>query len=326
MTKALQGINLGGWLVAERWMTPGLFEGVEGSGEAELVRQLGRAEAIKRLEQHRSEFIQEADFAWIAAAGFDFVRLPVGYWLFEETSDFVDGENYLSSAFEWAETHHLGVILDFHGLQGSQNGEPHSGETGKVHLYRKSKRRQALNTLLYLVKKYGSERSLIGVEVINEPRWPLFPSRLLHYYREAYSIVQKYTNPEVKIIVSDAFRPLKMAKRLAKLDLGERLVLDVHLYQVYSRADRNKRDDEYSVVAGRAWQDLLREVAKCIPVMVGEWSGATGHPMRDERAVTAYIATQRRTFDEHAWAHSYWSYKVPGWGAWDYRSMHDLLQ
>src|SRR6478736_6585410 len=117
MKQARRGINLGGWLVAERWMTPQLFAGVIEDGEIALVRELGYDEARRRLEMHRSSFITEKDFQWIAEHGFEFVRLPVGYWLFEETDDFIDGETYLRRAFEWATRYKLGVVLDFHGLQ-----------------------------------------------------------------------------------------------------------------------------------------------------------------------------------------------------------------
>ena len=122
MTRALRGVNLGGWLVAERWMTPELFADIEGDGEIALVNELGYEKARARLKKHRDTFIREEDFVTIKDQGFDFVRLPVGYWLFEETDDFIDGEDYIRRAFTWASQNHLGVVLDFHGLQGSQNG------------------------------------------------------------------------------------------------------------------------------------------------------------------------------------------------------------
>jgi glucan 1,3-beta-glucosidase len=89
---SLKGINLGGWLVAERWMTPDLFANVQSDGEIALVRELGKEEAARRLEAHRGTFITKNDFYLIQQRGFKVVRLPVGYWLFEETPDFIDGK------------------------------------------------------------------------------------------------------------------------------------------------------------------------------------------------------------------------------------------
>ncbi len=87
MGKALRGINLGGWLVAERWMTQDLFRGVKGDDEYSLGWELGQEEASRRLKVHRDTFITQRDFRWIADQGFDFVRLPVGYWLLEDTEN-----------------------------------------------------------------------------------------------------------------------------------------------------------------------------------------------------------------------------------------------
>lgn len=327
MTKALHGINLGGWLVAERWMTPALFEGVEQDGEIALVRELGYERAKERLVRHREDFITEKDFEWIAAKGFDFVRLPVGYWLFEQTDDFIDGEVYLERAFEWAKRHKLGIILDFHGLQGSQNGHDHSGQVGKVRLYRSGNRGHALQTLEYMCKTYGQYEELLAIELINEPRIRWFLWRLLRYYDRAYAIAKAHLKPGVKIIVSDAFKPLRVARALSRRGYDDRLVLDVHLYQVFSKQDQALSFEEHVQKVEGEWVELLAKLSRYQPVMVGEWSAALpvaayrSQPGADEVAlVETYYSAQLQCFDALAWAHSYWSYKAPGAGVWDYRS------
>ena len=320
MTKALKGINLGGWLVAERWMTPDLFEGVAGDGEIALVTELGFEEAKQRLKKHRDSFITEQDLKWIKEHGFDFVRLPVGYWLFEQTDDFIDGETYLKRAFEWAAAHHLGVVLDFHGLQGSQNGHDHSGQVGKVRLYRHGNRKRALQTLTYMCRTYGHHESLIGIEVINEPkvRWLLW--RLFRYYDQAIAVVECYTRPDIKIIISDAFKPLRAAKALARRGYSKRVVLDVHLYQLFNPRYERMSFDEH-VVAVDEWKQLLEKVNHYTPVLIGEWSAALPPAAReDENDVSMYYQSQQKLFAGNAWAESYWSYKVPGAGLWDYQS------
>lgn len=320
MTKALRGINLGGWLVAERWMTPGLFDGVEQDGEIALVRELGFDIAKARLEKHRDSFITEEDFKWIAEQGFDFVRLPVGYWLFSETDDFIDGELYVRRAFKWAHLHDLKVVLDFHGLQGSQNGYDHSGQVGKVRLYRHRNRRQALETLEYMCRTYGGEEALLAVELINEPKVRWFLWRLLRYYDKAVAIAERHLGPSVQIIVSDAFKPLRMAQALSKRGYSSRVVLDIHLYQVFSKRDQTMSVDEHLRVVDDEWRELLRQLSLCMSVMVGEWSAAL--PLRADREGRSaeYFQVQKKLFDENVWAHSYWSYKVPGGGSWDYRA------
>ena len=324
MTKALRGINLGGWLVAERWMTPDLFTGVEGDGEIALVRELGYEEARKRLIAHRDSFITEDDFRWIAQHGFDFVRLPVGYWLFSKTDDFIDGEVYLRRAFEWARLHDLKVVLDFHGLQGSQNGQDHSGQVGKIRFYRRGNRRRALETLEYMCRTYGGGEALLAIELINEPKVRWFLWRLLKYYDRAVAIAERYLAPTVHIVVSDAFKPRRMARALSKRGYGNRLVLDIHLYRVFGKAEQEQTVDQHLAGVESEWRELLHDLGAYVPVMVGEWSAALPGKADQEGRNAEYFSAQQNVFDEGAWAHSYWSYKAPGSGAWDYRSRSEF--
>lgn len=323
MKKALRGINLGGWLVAERWMTPDLFAGVAGDGESAIVRELGAQAAAERLEQHRSTFITEEDFRWIAKKGFDFIRLPVGYWLFEKTSNFIDGETYLAEAFSWARQHSLGVILDFHGLQGSQNGNDHSGQIGYVGFYRCWNRRAALRTLEYMARQYGHEPALIAIEVINEPKIPWWTHRLTDYYDRAYDIVAFHTSPEVKIIVSDGFAPDRLLPLLLRNGYRERLVLDMHMYQIFTQHDKQMRLRDHVDYTNNVWAEQLISISQAIPILIGEWTAALPTEIHRfaESDFRKHYSTQKTVFDRTVWAHAYWSYKAPGVNApWDFRA------
>jgi glucan 1,3-beta-glucosidase len=324
MTKALRGINLGGWLVAERWMTPDLFAGVEGDGEIALVRELGYDTAKMRLQAHRNAFITEEDFRWIATHGFEFVRLPVGYWLFSETDDFIDGETHLRRAFEWAHLHDLKVVLDFHGLQGSQNGQDHSGQVGKIRFYQRGNRQQALETLEYMCRTYGGNEALLAIELINEPKTRWFLWGLLRYYDRAVAIAERYLAPTVQIIVSDAFKPRRMARALSRRAYGNRVVLDVHLYRVFGRSEQGLTTEEHISAVENDWRELLQELSKHVPVMVGEWSAALPARADQEGRNAEYFNAQQQVFNDASWAHSYWSYKAPGCGAWDYRTRSEF--
>ncbi len=331
MRKALRGINLGGWLLVERWM-PGVFDGVEGPAEIDIVRELGYEVAKQRLTQHRETFITEKDFRWIKNRGFDFVRLPVGYWLFKQTDDFIDGEVYLRRAFTWAQRYDLKIILDFHGLQGSQNGKDHSGQVGSTKLYIGDNQQEALETLEYMARTYGHEKALLGLEVINEPHVKWCLRRLLTYYDSAYEAIQGHLAPEVKIIVSDAFSPLRVAKKLSRRPYASRLVLDIHLYQVFSRRDQRMSFDRHVKKADEEWWDLIDRIQRYIPVLVGEWSAALPEKtyadagISEQNEVGQYYMAQYRTFDDVSWGHAYWTYKAPHCGVWDWRASQELLE
>lgn len=99
---ALQGVNLGGWLVLEKWMTPELFKGCDAPDEYGFCDQAGR-DRLVRLAKHHNSYITYHDFQWLAAHGVAAVRIPVGYWIFGDELPYVGTIAYLDRAFKWAE-------------------------------------------------------------------------------------------------------------------------------------------------------------------------------------------------------------------------------
>lgn len=88
------------------------------------------------IENHYATFFTEEDFAEIASAGLNWVRIPVGWWMIETWSGepFLEGVSfkYFLKAITWARKYGLRVNLDLHAIPGSQNGWNHSGRTGGV--------------------------------------------------------------------------------------------------------------------------------------------------------------------------------------------------
>ena len=119
----IRGVNLGGWLVSEPWITPSLFEqaGEGAIDEYTLCQILGKEAALARLSTHWATWITQSDLANIAASGLSHVRIPIGYWSVAPiTGDpYVQGAlQYMDRAIEWAGAVGLRVIIDLHG------GEP----------------------------------------------------------------------------------------------------------------------------------------------------------------------------------------------------------
>lgn len=116
----VRGVNAGGWLLTEPWITPSLFDDA-GPGvvdEWTFCDTLGEDEARSRLSEHWNSFYTEGDFQKMAGAGLNFVRIPIGYWAVESTGDdpYVDGQlKYMDKAVSWARGANLKVIVDLHG-------------------------------------------------------------------------------------------------------------------------------------------------------------------------------------------------------------------
>ena len=127
----LQGVNLGGWLVLEKWMTPSLFDGTTAADETYFCHDLGENRARERLKTFRDTFIQRRDFAEIADHGFNAVRIPVPFFIFEDIGPYIHCYEYLDRAFEWAEEFQLKILIDLHTVPGGHNGTDNSGISGR---------------------------------------------------------------------------------------------------------------------------------------------------------------------------------------------------
>ena len=126
----IRGVNLGNWLVLERWMDINLFEGMDAEDEVWLVRKNSPEKLEKLYREHRDTYVTEQDFADISAHGANLVRLPVPYFVFGDRPPFVGCIEYVDKAFDWAEKYGLTVMLDLHTVPGSQNGYDNGGLTG----------------------------------------------------------------------------------------------------------------------------------------------------------------------------------------------------
>lgn len=135
----IRGVNVGGWLSIEPFITPSLFNRYSSRDgivdEYTLTQKLGPS-ATAVLEKHYATFIDEDSIKEIRDAGLDHVRIPFSYWAIKT----YDGDPYVSKiswryllrAIEYCRKYGLRVKLDMHGLPGSQNGWNHSGRQGKI--------------------------------------------------------------------------------------------------------------------------------------------------------------------------------------------------
>jgi glucan 1,3-beta-glucosidase len=314
-----RGVNLGGWLVLEKWMTPSLFDGRAAIDEYGLCQELGPAKAPKLLDAHRASFITETDFAWIAEHGLNAVRLPVGWWVFGNEPPYVGAIAYVDRAFEWARKYGLQVVLDLHGAPGSQNGNDHSGKAGRRGWGSQETIKQTLDVLEKLATRYGGNSALAAMEILNEPSYRLGRRRLSGFYEQAYARVRKRCDRRVAIIFHDAFRPKRWSNVLRGPSF-ERVMLDHHYYQVFGWRDR-RRLLRRQLSRPQILAERIASVQLQRPVIVGEWSLALPN-----RAMQSSDATTHKGYADaqllamraaRGWF--FWSYKTEGGGVWSYR-------
>lgn len=315
--KSLKGVNLGGWLVLERWMTPSIFGGTEAIDEKSLS-QTGET-ARQKIKKHHAEFINEDDFIWIKDHGLDAVRIPIGYWIFGGEPPFVGSIDRLDFAFKMAEKYDLKILLDIHAAAGSQNGKRHSGEEGEINWYKN--RHKTLQVTAKLAERYATSPALWGIELLNEPKvTTLSVTRLLRYYRQATRLIRLHCNQKIKIIIGGDTWSGFWAGRAKSLGAA----LDLHYYHSFGKKNRLKSSELWQVKAVRAANHIHKLQLKS-PVIVGEWSVVLGSGVSRQATeqeknelMRDYAALQIKSY-ESADAWFYWSYKTESSGSWNFR-------
>ncbi len=350
--KKIRGVNLGGWLVLEKWMTPSMFEGLEATDETTYCAELGGA-AETRLKHHWQTFITRDDFVWLADVGINAVRIPVGHWVFgpgypyhpkygDEKSPFVEGSiDIVDQAFAWAEELGLLILLDLHAAPGCQNGFDNGGikdvcewHTDEAYLD------YSLSVLERLAERYHSSPALLGIEVLNEPRWDVDTDLLKRYNTNGYERIRKFCKPEeTAVVFHDGFRSYQEYLGFMQPPEFDNVIFDIHRYQCFAREDIDA--DIYQHV-GKTVGEYKEEAEGIINdlklwTIVGEWSlgldlkvvslwapGPYNHALEQmdsfqmDVAYRAYASAQLATYEKYlGWF--FWSYKTETTPAWCFR-------
>jgi glucan 1,3-beta-glucosidase len=320
---SIRGVNLGGWLILEKWMTPSLFAGTDAVDEYTFMQTTGAAE---KIENHRKSFITETDFKWLHENGINAVRVPIGYWIFEGDDPYIPAISYLDWAVQMAKRYKLKVLIDLHGLKGSQNGNDHSGRIGKAewHIY-SDYRQQSVEVLERLAERYYDEEAVWGLEIINEPKSGWVQWKLRNYYKQAYERLQRIARPGLVIVFHDGFTPRLLSGAL-RSSPEHPIVMDVHWYQFGSAWHKWEKLDRYFQRIMRR-TGLLRRLQRQQPIIIGEWSVVlSGEILRGRSKQDALQAFKRHgelqlEVYETALGWFYWTYKTEGRGIWHFRSL-----
>jgi glucan 1,3-beta-glucosidase len=323
--RQVRGVNLGGWLVLEPWLTPTLFYQFLSTQERfgdkapektamdiyTFCTALGTEEANRQLRVHWANWVTEEDIADLAAAGINSLRVPVGDWMFNPYVPFIgctDGAvEELDRVADLAYQYGIDILIDMHGLIGSQNGFDNSGKTTAVHWtsiastqpvgtttfehwpIRQAEWAGTFNTTTHnytsinydnlnhsvtavevIINRYAKHPAILGLQPVNEP-WELTPIQVLKdYYWKSYKRV-KAVAPHWKFVLHDSFR--FGLEFWADFMRGcPDIALDTHIYQAWMNP--GTQADFFSNACQQKYTISDMENA-LMPVIVGEWSLGT---------------------------------------------------
>lgn len=319
-TQPIKGINIGGWLVLEKWMTPSLFKGIGSKNERELSASDSGRRTIRR---HYDTFITDEDLDWIQLQAITVVRIPIGYWIFGDVQPYVGAIDRLDWLFEATAERNIQILPCLHAAPGGQNDEEHGGHhTGKrVRSWLDDSVAQArtIQVLENLAERYGQKQNLWGIELLNEPLPGRLGLKLARFYRRAYRAIRPSLRSGVYTVYSDGYAPLLLTNALGLM--GSRrhpVAMDSHFYHCFTAADKKRSFDSHLRKTERTHR-LITLLRIPQPVIVGEWSAML--PARVNNSQTKqFIASQKRAYN-NATATFYWSYKTEAPGRWNYRDM-----
>lgn len=286
-----RGVNLGGWLSLEPWITPSLFDSYDGAlgiiDEWTLCTHLGTAGALSTLEQHYSTFVTEQTFIDIANAGLDHVRIPYSYWAVKTYDGdpyvFRTSWRYLLRGIEWARKHGLRINLDLHGLPGSQNGWNHSGRQGLIRWLNGTdgdlNKQRSLDVHNSLSQFFAQDRykNLVAFYgLANEPKMiALDVSKVDAWTGEAFELVRN-NGIEAYVVFGDGF--LGLENWQGKLQNYTGLLLDVHQYVIFNVAQTVFNHSAKVDYACSGWTEQTEQSMSVStgfgPTIIAEWSQA----------------------------------------------------
>jgi glucan 1,3-beta-glucosidase len=353
--KKLRGVNLGGWLVLEKWMVPSLFDGLQAVDETSYCVELGER-AAQTLKHHWHHFITRDDFVWLAATGINAVRIPLGHWIFGPDypyhraygnlrHPFVQGGlDILDQAFDWAEEFGLLIVLDLHAAPGCQNGFDNGGIKDVCEWHTQADYiGHSLSVLERLAARYHTRPALHAIQTLNEPRWDIPTDLLKKYHTEAYHRIRQYCHAdEVAVMIHDGFRSYREYSGFMAEPEFRNVLFDIHRYQCFVREDIELDVQGHIRKSVVDWYQESQQINqdRGMWTMVGEWSlgidlrgaaafagGPSNHGLDNldgldgfqrNAAYRGHAAAQLLTFENYlGWF--FWSYKTETMPAWCFR-------
>ena len=305
----LRGINLGGWLVEEPWMMPIQTKPPAGSTLPPIrdnrslwsvvEARLGAGGRARVQAAFRQAWVNEGDFDRMRAAGLNCVRLP---FLASEVEE-PDGFRYLDQAVAWAGQRGIYVILDMHGVPGSQSGEGHTGVAGRNEFFKDPENvAHAERLWTQIARRYRDNPAVAGYDLMNEPTGTPNSDTLYVVTDRLYRAVRA-GDPTHLIFIEDGYTGLHWMPLPGPCGWTN-VVYSGHYYQFGAKSSDDHRK------AFRAFLDTIvkESTARQVPFYVGEFAF--------EPAGTAELEGQMvQAMNDAGISWSQWTYKVIFGGA-----------
>jgi endoglucanase len=338
----LRGMGVAGWLNMENWMTG--FPAYELGQRDSVAAVLGPERTEFFLERFREHFFAEADAALIGELGFNVVRIPIHYRLFEDDERPFEikeeGFRHLDRAIRLCAQNGVRTIIDLHTLPGWQNQDWHcDNPTHTAQFWRHPHFQDRVVSLWRVIAgRYRGNPAVAAYNPMNEPADPTgkvvgpFSRRLVAAIREVdpdHIVIlegNRYANefdvlgdPLPNVIYShhDYSPP-------GYVEAG-RYPGHAHLTHIWESADGQSYQhgillpgesrEQYFDKSAVERSFLKRSeymLSSGTPIFVGEFNAIfTGDPVSDSERLTL-LSDQLEIFSKHRASWAFWPYKDIG--------------
>ncbi len=170
---SLKGVNFGSWLNIEDFMIG--LSGCDYQIKLMLKSVLGENVGRQFINNYLENFITEEDVIEVKALGFNHIRIPFTYRLFE--NDLYPGSyegmgfKYLDKLVQWCKKHKIHCLLDLHAAPGGQNFTPPADHAnGEPALwFHKDFQDRTIALWEAIARNYKDEEWIMGFDLLNEP-------------------------------------------------------------------------------------------------------------------------------------------------------------
>jgi len=166
----LRGMNIGNWLEPEGYMLK-----IENSYyttrlNAFVLKYYGEEKAREFWKKYRENYVTEADIREIARLGFNHIRIPFHYALFEESAQ-GEGFRVVDRVINWCEKYNVYVVLDMHCAPGGQTGTGIDDAVwGSGAFWSNERNRlEAVRIWRSIAAHYRDSYIILGYDLLNEP-------------------------------------------------------------------------------------------------------------------------------------------------------------
>ena len=314
----LRGVNMGGYLVHENWMSYiVLSNDFQGSKDHlnltnYLYTTYGEQDTLDYFETYRNYFLNEDDFILMKNMGITSIRLPFTYMNVDPDYHNIerDGSNkfnfrILDNVIDLAEEYGIYITLDLHGAYGSQNGEHHSGQeianSEDVTFYNnETLQNKTIELWEEITRRYKNNPAIAGFDILNEPGIKNGTTTSLQWnvFDKIYDAIRAIDEDRI-IIIESCWEGSGLPEPST---YGWENVM--YSFQHYTANDwdaPNPITSDYHIFSFNRRLDNIKNMKFNIPVQIGEF---TCYGFEDAWTNTLDV------LHENNWHYNLWNYKI----------------